>query len=47
MTNSSRIVLPNRFKDPYDFEYVIELQDTLLGEAKELDFSRISFIEPY
>lgn len=47
MTNSSSLIVPNRFKDPYDFEYVIDIQDTILGGAAELNLSRISFIEPY
>ena len=41
------MILPNRFKDPYDFEFVIDMQDTILGNTTELNLSRISFIEPY
>ena len=41
------LVLPNRLKDTYDFEYVIDLQDRLYGQAAGLDLSRITFIEPY
>jgi len=46
MTNNA-IVAPNRFKDQYEFEYLIDLQEKILSEARELDLSRISFIEPY
>ena len=45
--NNNVIQLPNRFKDQYDFEYVIDLQERILGEAREVNLSRISFIEPY
>ncbi len=41
------LVLPNRLKDTYDFEYVIDMQDAIYGQAAGLDLSRISFIEPY
>jgi len=41
------IIVPNRFKDQYDFEYVIDLQDRILEDVRELNLSRISFIEPY
>ena len=47
MTDRSGLIVPNRFKDPYDFEYVIELQDKILGDVKELNLSRITLIEPY
>lgn len=47
MTNNSSLIVPNRFKDPYDFEYVIDIQDKILSDATELNLSRISFIEPY
>ncbi|MBN1495268.1 MAG: sensor histidine kinase [Spirochaetes bacterium] len=41
------LVLPNRLKDTYDFEYVIDMQDRIYGRSTALDLSRISFIEPY
>jgi anti-sigma regulatory factor (Ser/Thr protein kinase) len=47
MTESAVLTLPNRFKDPYDFEYIIDLQEKILDTSEELNFSRISFIEPY
>jgi len=47
MTDNRILTVPNRFKEPYDFEYVIDLQEQILGGADELDLSRISFIEPY
>lgn len=45
--NNNVIIVPNRFKDQYDFEYVIDLQEKILGDVRELNLSRISFIEPY
>jgi hypothetical protein len=45
--DNATLVLPNRLKDTYDFEYVIDLQEKMLGGVSELDLSRISFIEPY
>jgi hypothetical protein len=45
--NNNVIIVPNRFKDQYEFEYVIDLQDKILGDVRELNLSRISFIEPY
>jgi hypothetical protein len=47
MTDTRILTVPNRFKEPYDFEYVIDLQETILAGADELDLSRITFIEPY
>lgn len=47
MTDTRILTVPNRFKEPYDFEYVIDLQEKILGGADELDLSRITFIEPY
>lgn len=45
--DTAPLVLPNRLKDTYDFEYVIDMQDAIYGQAAGLDLSRISFIEPY
>jgi anti-sigma regulatory factor (Ser/Thr protein kinase) len=47
MTNSSSLIVPNRFKDPFDFEFVIDIQDTIINNTTELNLSRVSFIEPY
>ena len=47
MTETRTLPVPNRFREPYDFEYVIELQEKILAGADELDLSRITFIEPY
>ncbi len=47
MMDTVPLVLPNRLKDTYDFEYVIDMQDAIYGQAAGLDLSRISFIEPY
>jgi len=47
MTDTRILPVPNRFREPYDFEYVIELQEKILAGADELDLSRITFIEPY
>ncbi|MBN2158852.1 MAG: sensor histidine kinase [Spirochaetes bacterium] len=47
MADNATLIVPNRFKDQYDFEYVIDLQDRVLGGARDLDCSRITFIEPY
>ena len=47
MADNDSLIVPNRFRDPYDFEYVLDLQDTIFGGARKLDLSRISFIEPY
>ncbi|HOT45299.1 MAG TPA: ATP-binding protein [Spirochaetota bacterium] len=45
--NDNVIIVPNRFKDQYEFEYVIDLQDRILGDVRDLNLSRLSFIEPY
>lgn len=47
MADTESLIVPNRFRDPYDFEYVLDLQEEILGGTKSLDLSRISFIEPY
>jgi anti-sigma regulatory factor (Ser/Thr protein kinase) len=47
MDKSAIVTLPNRFRDPYDFEYVIDLRDAIMGGARSLDMSRVTFIEPY
>lgn len=47
MSNNSTIIIPNRCKDPYDFEYVIDLQDEILNNVSEVNLSRLTFIEPY
>jgi hypothetical protein len=47
MTDTRILTVPNRFREPYDFEYVIDLQENILAGADELDLSRITFIEPY
>ena len=41
------ITVPNRLNDPFAFEEIISMQDTLLKDGKVLDMSRVSFIEPY
>jgi anti-sigma regulatory factor (Ser/Thr protein kinase) len=47
MTEGKIIVLPNSFRDPYTFEEVIKLSETILPEAECVDLSGIRFIEPY
>ena len=46
MTNN-RLILENKLKDPYNFEDILIEKDYILNEIKELDLSRITFIEPY
>ncbi len=43
----NRIVLPDRFRDPYIFEGILSMQDGLMGENVTVDMSRVNFIEPY
>ncbi|OHD68777.1 MAG: hypothetical protein A2W19_10970 [Spirochaetes bacterium RBG_16_49_21] len=47
MPESTELIAPNRFRDPYDFEYIIDLQGKIFKSCRELNLSRISFIEPY
>jgi len=47
MTDKKTVLLPNKFRDPYTFEDVINLADAIVRDADCLDLSRISFIEPY
>ncbi len=47
MAGNETLIVPNRFRDPYDFEYVIDLLEAILSGSGKLDLSRISFIEPY
>lgn len=47
MTDTKTVLLPNKFRDPYTFEDVINLSDSVIRDADCLDLSRISFIEPY
>ena len=44
---NNRFPLGNRFKDPYNFEEIINDFDFIIKNVKELDFSNINFIEPY
>ncbi len=47
MDDSAIVTLPNRFREPYDFEYVIDFREKIMGGARALNLSRITFIEPY
>lgn len=42
-----RIPVPDRFRDPYIFENIILMQDSVLNEGVSLDMSRVAFMEPY
>jgi len=44
---NNTLLVPNRFRDPYDFEYVIDLQEKIQTACEELNLSRLTFIEPY
>ena len=41
------LVLPDKLKDPFFFEDVLDVQNKLRSNSLVLDFSGISFIEPY
>lgn len=41
------IVMPDRFRDPYIFENIISMQDSVFNEGGSLDISRVAFMEPY
>jgi len=41
------IVIPDRLRDPYHFEEVLELQKKIFDDGDTLDLSRVTFIEPY
>ena len=43
----NHIVMPDRFRDPYIFENIISMQDSVFSEESSLDMSRIAFMEPY
>ncbi|MCP4135615.1 MAG: ATP-binding protein [bacterium] len=45
--NSNRLFVPNRCKDPYYFEDILVQQERIFEDIKELDLSKITFIEPY
>ncbi len=47
MKNHSALILPNRLRDSYDFEYIIDLQGKIQSGCTALDLSRITFVEPY
>lgn len=45
--NTNAFKVPNKFRDPYYFEDIIDLQGKLFTGKEEIDLSRVSFIEPY
>jgi anti-sigma regulatory factor (Ser/Thr protein kinase) len=47
MAESEELIAPDRFRDPYDFEYIIDLQKAIYEHCSELNLSRVSFIEPF
>lgn len=47
MERTGIIKLPDRFRDPFQFEEIISLQKGILENGIALDLSRITFIEPY
>ncbi|HOO70399.1 MAG TPA: ATP-binding protein [Spirochaetota bacterium] len=47
MTDKKKLILPNKFRDPYTFEEIIDLYDKIVCETDFLDLSKITFIEPY
>ena len=44
---SEIITLPDRFRDPYYFEEVIDCKEEIITRSSSLDCSKIAFIEPY
>jgi anti-sigma regulatory factor (Ser/Thr protein kinase) len=48
MSASDRtLVMPDRFRDPYIFENIVAMNDTVLNSGGVIDMSRVAFIEPY
>lgn len=47
MEKNGTIQLPNRFRDPYHFEDIINMQSRFDASLTDLNLSRIAFIEPY
>lgn len=44
---NTHFILPDRFRDPYLFEEVIDCKDDILTGSSALDCSKMAFIEPY
>ncbi len=48
MSASDRtLIMPDRFRDPYIFENIVAMNDTVLNSGGVIDMSRVAFIEPY
>jgi hypothetical protein len=41
------IIMPDRFRDPYIFESILTMQDSVFSQGCNLDMSRVAFMEPY
>ena len=41
------LMVPNKFRDPFFFEDIININSRILAEADVIDMSKITFIEPY
>ncbi len=44
---SRKLIIRNRLRDPYSFEDILGIKDIIIERIKEIDFSRVTFIEPY
>lgn len=47
LEKTGTFILPDKLRDPSNFEEVIENRDSILDSVKTLDLRRIAFIEPY
>lgn len=48
MSGSERtLIMPDRFRDPYIFENIVAMNDSVLNSGGVIDMSRVAFIEPY
>ena len=43
----STYIIPDKFKDPFSFEEIINNYDNIVNNSRIIDMSRVSFIEPY
>jgi len=41
------IIMPDRFRDPYIFENILAMNESVLESCGVIDMSRVAFVEPY